>query len=292
VFNINSFNSRSGATQGRKRAFTLIELLVVIAIIAILAAILFPVFSRARENARATACLSNLKQISLCMLQYVQDNDESYPVGTSTGGARGQGWAGELMPYVRNYQVFVCPDDTTVAGGQNYTISYALNQGMAWVAPSCSVQAVPSTLPAFTNPSVTIFTTEVLNCAWYPATDMPGSTWPHSPTANGMLTSGSNLSCISASSGACAYATGPFPTQTQNDPGYPLPARHSDGANFAFCDGHVKWARTSQISPGFAAPSPNSAASQFGVGNGCYNAVGVSAMGLNGDTSVYTFSAR
>ncbi len=93
--------------------FTLIELLVVIAIIAILAAILFPVFARARENARRASCQSNLKQIGLGILQYTQDYDEKYPSGTTTvGGARGIGWAGQCLPYIKSTQVFVCPSDT------------------------------------------------------------------------------------------------------------------------------------------------------------------------------------
>ncbi len=88
-----------------KRGFTLIELLVVIAIIAILAAILFPVFARAREKARQTSCLSNTKQIALGFLMYIQDYDETIP------GARLNidGWTGMIAPYVKNEQLFVCP---------------------------------------------------------------------------------------------------------------------------------------------------------------------------------------
>ena len=71
----------------RKRGFTLIELLVVIAIIAILAAILFPVFAKAREKARQTSCLSNLRQIGTAILSYAQDNDEQYPFGENFAGA-------------------------------------------------------------------------------------------------------------------------------------------------------------------------------------------------------------
>src|SRR4028119_916482 len=105
--------------ETRRLGFTLIELLVVIAIIAILAAILFPVFARARANARKASCLSNEKQVGLGILQYTQDYDETYPTGMTEGispeGAtvRGTGWAGQIYPYVKSAQVFVCPDDQT-----------------------------------------------------------------------------------------------------------------------------------------------------------------------------------
>ena len=89
----------------RRHGFTLIELLVVIAIIAILAAILFPVFARAREKARQTSCLSNEKQICLGLLMYSQDYDESLFGGRGTSG----GLMGALTPYVKNEQLFTCP---------------------------------------------------------------------------------------------------------------------------------------------------------------------------------------
>src|SRR5262245_34867273 len=87
----------------RRNGFTLIELLVVIAIIAILAAILFPVFAQAREKARQATCLSNLKQIGTGLMMYVQDFDEAVPAGTTanltTGFSAGMGWAGQVVPY-------------------------------------------------------------------------------------------------------------------------------------------------------------------------------------------------
>ncbi|WP_394795833.1 DUF1559 domain-containing protein [Armatimonas sp.] len=107
----------------QKRAFTLIELLVVIAIIAILAAILFPVFAQAREKARQTSCLSNQKQIGLGVMQYVQDYDETYPTAyyyknntatTNGGSAGGYVHISVLInPYLKNEQVWVCPSDAT-----------------------------------------------------------------------------------------------------------------------------------------------------------------------------------
>jgi len=100
----------------QKRGFTLIELLVVIAIIAILAAILFPVFQKVRENARRTSCLSNMKQIGLAIIQYQQDTDEFFPGsnGSPAIGASpsGNNWGQDIYPYVKSTGVFMCPDST------------------------------------------------------------------------------------------------------------------------------------------------------------------------------------
>lgn len=93
----------------QRKAFTLIELLVVIAIIAILAAILFPVFAQARDKARQTACLSNTKQLSLGVIQYAQDYDELLPVAGYNAQCRGR-WQWQIFPYVKNQQVFTCPN--------------------------------------------------------------------------------------------------------------------------------------------------------------------------------------
>jgi prepilin-type N-terminal cleavage/methylation domain-containing protein/prepilin-type processing-associated H-X9-DG protein len=114
----------------KRKAFTLIELLVVIAIIAILAAILFPVFAQAREKARQISCVSNMKQIGLGIMQYVQDNDEVYPMGCDNGWT--MNWATGVQPYIKSYAVFRCPDDsgTTASGGVG--ISYAANGYIDW----------------------------------------------------------------------------------------------------------------------------------------------------------------
>ncbi len=94
--------------------FTLIELLVVIAIIAILAAILFPVFAQAREKARQTACLSNGKQLGMAFMQYVADYDGTFPVGTAGPGNGPVGWGGQIFPYVKSVDVYKCPSDSIV----------------------------------------------------------------------------------------------------------------------------------------------------------------------------------
>ena len=139
-----------------RRGFTLIELLVVIAIIAILAAILFPVFARAREKARQTSCLSNMKQISLSMLMYIQDYDERLPAtgwaGTETvtwpDGTVEKGrntWFLRIYPYVKNVQVFNCPSATVEWGGQNTS---AIQTGMN--AHMANVKLATVTYPAQT----------------------------------------------------------------------------------------------------------------------------------------------
>ncbi len=136
--------TRRGFTNAR-RAFTLIELLVVIAIIAILAAILFPVFAQAREKARATACLSNTKQLGTAAMMYVQDYDEMYPcnswdnpyTGTKDNDI-GQDtrtkvqWPWRLMPYVKNKQVFACPSDPNP---KNFMSGYSRGVDDEWGIP-------------------------------------------------------------------------------------------------------------------------------------------------------------
>src|SRR5438132_13324872 len=111
----------------KRRGFTLIELLVVIAIIAILAAILFPVFAQARDKARQTTCVSNAKQIALALMQYQQDYDERFvptrftipgpAQGVCDGGTRIQPWSETIQPYVKNEGVVQCPSDGGSAAG-------------------------------------------------------------------------------------------------------------------------------------------------------------------------------
>jgi len=113
------------SNRRKTEAFTLIELLVVIAIIAILAAILFPVFAQVREKARVTACVSNLKQIGLGLAQYTQDNDESYPPGCYFNDTQTQLMEG-VDPYIKNHGVWYCPNFFSV--GSSSIDGYALYQ--------------------------------------------------------------------------------------------------------------------------------------------------------------------
>lgn len=187
----------------RQRGFTLIELLVVIAIISILAAILFPVFARARENARRASCQSNLKQIGLAAMMYTQDYDEWFPMGARRRiqwGARGT-WRFFLQPYAKSTQVFRCPSDssTLVDAGDSIAISYGINYRIAdW----CTA----SPLAAMDSPAQTVFAGEL------PTSD-----------ANQYSVYPSNVTW--AAVGARVFA------------------RHFDGSSFVFADGHAKWLR-------------------------------------------------
>lgn len=100
----------------KRKGFTLIELLVVIAIIAILAAILFPVFAKARAQAQKATCLNNLKQIGTAISLYAQDNEHRYPLGVDSSGNY---WYTSLQSYIRNKEVLTCPSDSTNPGGSN-----------------------------------------------------------------------------------------------------------------------------------------------------------------------------
>jgi prepilin-type N-terminal cleavage/methylation domain-containing protein/prepilin-type processing-associated H-X9-DG protein len=111
-----------------RNGFTLIELLVVIAIIAILAAILFPVFAQAREKARQSSCASNLRQLGVAEMMYLQDYDQRYSPSWGDGLVRGTGFSQILMPYVKNEQVYVCPSDAVkrdnpTLGKRSYTMN-------------------------------------------------------------------------------------------------------------------------------------------------------------------------
>jgi len=161
--------------MSKRRAFTLIELLVVIAIIAILAAILFPVFAKAREKARQSSCSSNLKQIGLALLQYVQDYDERTPESWNVvnGGNGGWQWGDACAPYIKSIQIFQCPSATNetmfvqtgwtpqIMDPNSYSYGYNVNYwggsngaGTTCNAPNAQSQA------AIVCPSTTVWVTD------------------------------------------------------------------------------------------------------------------------------------
>ncbi|MDR3708161.1 MAG: DUF1559 domain-containing protein [Capsulimonadaceae bacterium] len=246
-------------------AFTLIELLIVIAIIAILAAILFPVFATAREKARQATCASNLKQLGIAWVQYVQDYDECPPESSQNNG--GCGWAGRLYPYVKSLGVYICPDDTTPQPGQPgapladtrfQVISYAYNQilnrsqGSGPLLPVNQYTAPQNTVVMFEQRGgVAPFMGFVHNAA---GIDPGDNTSPA-----GMGSPGAYLNGNSA-----GYATGPmagraFSGTACNVIWPTCNAPHSGLANFLAADGHVKALNGNQVSTYNPASSPYNA---------------------------------
>jgi len=187
----------------KRHGFTLIELLVVIAIIAILAAILFPVFARAREKARASSCLNNCKQLGLGLMMYAQDYDEYFTINEPHGAndVAVKWWCSRIYPYVKNKQVFVCPSHP--ASYISYSINYRISNWSSATHQS-KIQFPASTIVlADVEPTqkYTIGVSAGTNPDWimHAPYDQTQYTW-------------------------CP----PFP-------------RHNEGANFVLADGHAKW---------------------------------------------------
>ncbi len=228
---MNLFNIKRVAKSG----FTLIELLVVIAIIAILAAILFPVFARARENARRASCQSNLKQIGLGLMQYVQDYDEKFPYGYNTGytinGAAAT-WDLTIQPYLKSYQVFTCPSDSktptvTFTDGSSEKRSYS----MASYISTQSIAAIP-------NSSMTVFAAERTNNNCAGTTPVSLAHFDYYSVTDGTSEWAGDNGC------------------NMNDGG--TRGRHLEFDNILYADGHVKALRfTNDGSTTFLAGHPN-----------------------------------
>ena len=209
-----------------RKGFTLIELLVVIAIIAILAAILFPVFAQAREKARTTSCLSNFKQLGVAFTMYLQDYDEvvlpRYQACPSTGPAATPDasllWTATIQPYIKNKQIFVCPSSTQSKYGDTWNTRSAVSSGYnqtisGWyyiTADGCGSMILP-TLPGIQYPAKNVMF----------ADSVPGAL---ADGYRGYLFGNTalNVPYNSASAGS-------------------LGARHTDGTNLTFFDGHAKW---------------------------------------------------
>lgn len=254
--------NRSFPLTGASRpeaGFTLIELLVVIAIIAILAAILFPVFAQAREKARQTACLSNIKQLGIAFMQYSQDYDETFTCGIS--GTRYSGWAYTVMPYVKNTSVFACPSDTYVStSAGTYTLSYAYSP---WLMGYNSGNAInpPVVAAQMRAPASSVMLCEVTgNSLRNDEADKSGSTDGY--TSHGGVT----LLAVGLLGGY------PAPQPVAN-PSWWGPARHNGGANWLACDGHAKWLMGSMVSPGRIPPD-----STYYQDRSSHNAAGTGSM--------------
>lgn len=263
----------------------------VIAIISLLAAILFPVFGRARESARRSACLSNLKQVGTAFLMYAQDFDEQYPKGDqaiSGSDYRGNGWAGVIDPYTKNISVFRCPSDGSTTSG-NPLLSYAYNSAIPYTLSLTSqLNNWPGPkLSAFTNSAKTVLLFEIRASTFNPKQDAnyPSSSGGYSPAGTGK--DGNNLQPYTGANVSPFYATGYFPTVPTHNrfdgstPGSGEYGRHLEGSNWLFADGHAKWMKTDRISTGLAAQTPTTVA---GVN---YGAAGTEVSGWDA-----TFSPR
>ncbi len=215
------------------RAFTLIELLVVIAIIAILAAILFPVFAQAREKARQTACLSNVRQIGMGFAQYVQDYDECFPLASYDGLALS--WVNTMQPYIKSRQILRCPDDQS----QNWTAplanptseqqglrlsSYFLNlwlEGEQKYGNLAAIQSPASVI--YVSESKENLTRDHFHPPYWvkndPEADAMMIGMMHTMVWNDALTQTKELAFL----------------------------RHSEGMNNAYADGHAKWGKWTQL---------------------------------------------
>jgi prepilin-type N-terminal cleavage/methylation domain-containing protein/prepilin-type processing-associated H-X9-DG protein len=241
----------------RRSGFTLIELLVVIAIIVILASILFPVFARARENARRTSCASNLKQAGLAIMQYAQDFDDGVPYGsiilTSAPPDPWNGnrwyWQHSLYPYHKSTQIFYCPSMGTPAkcgGRQCGTYGhYGANRNLFSIQPSTPPAApvVPLRMGQIVSASGfymvsdagnhlinSVAATGPLRTATYiPGVGTSGASCPDA-------VAGASATYGSVTNGAAANATENIIFQRDCETG-----RHLGGVNMLFGDGHVKW---------------------------------------------------
>lgn len=233
-----------------KRAFTLIELLVVIAIIAILAAILFPVFAQAREKARQTSCASNQKQWGTALMMYTQDYDEQMCYDYHYDAARGKlwWWEDDLQPYIKNYNVALCPSASNVipytyqrqtfGPGTPWPVNlYTSNIGNAasWSASECSqLKAVGSCNPPMIDNGGTGTQTVALASIEEPAGtvfEVEGWTreiWDINQTAAWYNKTGSGPAYDTRANGS-------------------LVGRHGEMGEVLYCDGHVKAVKPTAI---------------------------------------------
>jgi prepilin-type N-terminal cleavage/methylation domain-containing protein/prepilin-type processing-associated H-X9-DG protein len=256
--------SISRSSQRSNRGFTLIELLVVIAIIAILAAILFPVFAQAREKARAISCTSNMKQISLAMLMYAQDYDETFCMtGTIRDGATGDGrvyWMELLYPYIKNSgnkqdinnntdvtnqgaSVYICPDYSvgSPAVDEAGTSDFDIYNGFD-----------PGTSPQYPLSSYALNITNSPGWWMIPNATNPRSEWVldtgdyRSPATDASVNRPAQLIMVEENSGCCIDGPGtgwewPGTVFESGSTSWSRSRRHSEGMNYAMCDGHVKY---------------------------------------------------
>lgn len=266
---ITSTSSSLYLANSKRSAFTLIEMLVVIAIIGMLAAILFPVFARARENSRRSSCQSNLKQLGIGILQYTQDYDERYIPNTKTGSIADTpaiSWTVALLPYTKSREILRCASNaTSYLGGNAFTgtantLNYSYNAYMGGQACGTTLTATPGrSLAQIVLPSQTPLLVEAVGIPYAPGTDLVDQSLlffvsgavKADPTFAVMqgraLNNPANLSAAGPWTGnpPTGYPAGSFAI-TMGAPGANI---HFDCANFLFADGHVKSLKTPVLNP-------------------------------------------
>jgi prepilin-type N-terminal cleavage/methylation domain-containing protein/prepilin-type processing-associated H-X9-DG protein len=210
-----------------RRGFTLIELLVVIAIIAILAAILFPVFARAREKARQSTCLSNVKQISLAILQYIQDYDERLPMLYDLGSPR-NGLIQTTQPYTQSFQVHTCPSSDA-----DSVVNYLGNRSYGYNTNIFLASAACPKIGAILRPAEIIMMGDVVGDPNAPGRFLPPSSGPIQCNPDGtgcFVCGGTHNSCFPSTTSGHSWQR----------PNFNLLERHNGTGNCAFMDGHCK----------------------------------------------------
>jgi len=263
-----------------RKGFTLIELLVVIAIIAILAAILFPVFAQVREKARQITCTSNCKQFGLAILQYAEDYDEAMPMAYNTGfqvgpltskltGAPQQGVYMEIMPYIKSQQAFLCPDDAGFepagAGPNNDTPPNVCTGACLTAIANQSYEQVYGssykfTHENFTNPFSPLTYTKATSPTGYVQDNgecTSGTIDPNPASgepANGSLNAGAVCNATCPAVITLSFFARPTDTRMFRDFNPPFDQDddrvwHKNGGNIAYADGHAKFI-TGSVAPG------------------------------------------
>jgi prepilin-type N-terminal cleavage/methylation domain-containing protein/prepilin-type processing-associated H-X9-DG protein len=249
----NQIITRKKCNMNQRRAFTLIELLVVIAIIAILAAILFPVFAKAREKARQITCASNLKQIGLSFTQYCQDYDETYPgawkgINGNNSQPTRTNWEENIYSYTKSTKVYQCPDESKHVGNDS--------------------SAICANNPDTCNTTTDYGYNDLINPALI---GVPAGGDDSTGTPDAMINEPANTILLSESNGGNSGQDNTYDSKFTDINGTfygnnwvgnttnaaDVAPVHTSGSNFLWYDGHVKWLHNSlDVTPTYPTGSP------------------------------------